>query len=183
VASFSHGQGWGEGQPRISPCLIGFCAARFYFVFLKYFWKKIFFYFFNIFILFWYINIKNNFLKIKKYFNIFLNKNIFKNNDYCIFKTPRYKWWSMVTQWKGWLKARFINMSKIICRRCDFKLFFKVRKIICFFSLLRPKAYICIRVCRYIVFVLYKKIIKHSFYFQDYIQRFLLVHWKSTKRK
>ena len=56
---------------------IGFCI-------LKVFLKKLNFIYFsllkiNIFKLFWCPNIKNNFLKIKKYyFNIFLNKKYFK---------------------------------------------------------------------------------------------------------
>ena len=46
--------------------------------------------FFLCFKLFWYVDIKNIFLKIKKYyFNIFLNKKYFKNNYKYIFKQPK----------------------------------------------------------------------------------------------
>jgi hypothetical protein len=62
--------------------------------FLKCFWKKNYFFicfkllFFNIFRLFWYVNIKNNFLKNKYYFNIFLNKKYFFKKKLLYFYSP-----------------------------------------------------------------------------------------------
>ena len=66
----------------------GYNLLTFLFLYFKNILKKIkvflFFIYFDIFILFWYTDIKKIILKkIKKYyFNIFLNKKYFKNNYY-----------------------------------------------------------------------------------------------------
>jgi len=67
--------------PSYLPRLLGWLRVCL-FLYFKNIFKKYFFILINIFILFWYIDIKNDFLKIKKilYWCIFFKKKYFKDN-------------------------------------------------------------------------------------------------------